>query len=301
MVIPSRYKKVKEMNFSGVYQIVNIANGDRYVGSSVNIARRWKQHQRELNAGTHHARALQSAWLDYGEGAFKIFVLERTEKEDLISREQSHMDIGFQYNTSPSARNSLGSVMSEETKEKCRIRGLHRMIHEPGFAERMRSMAKIPKTQEWKNRIGASLSGVKKSDDHVNNMAKSRAVISEPDLLEISSMRKSGMTIKDISEKTGRSWQQVQRICSGNRYRWAEGSISKRDSKRYNAYAKGRSHPSFNGSIYTFSHAAHGDIDCTPLDLVESFPDIRMSYVTRLIRGERKTTLGWKIKKWPAE
>jgi predicted GIY-YIG superfamily endonuclease len=38
----------------GVYEIAD-AFGRSYIGSSVNIYRRWEEHRRELVAGNHHA------------------------------------------------------------------------------------------------------------------------------------------------------------------------------------------------------------------------------------------------------
>ena len=37
----------------GIYAIVNTANGRRYIGSSADLARRWKVHRKDLERGTH--------------------------------------------------------------------------------------------------------------------------------------------------------------------------------------------------------------------------------------------------------
>ncbi len=60
---------------SGIYEIVNIENGHRYVGQSSNIERRWKQHYFHLNRKTSHCKKLQRAWDKYGEGAFSFSVI----------------------------------------------------------------------------------------------------------------------------------------------------------------------------------------------------------------------------------
>lgn len=39
----------------GVYLITNNINGKMYIGSSINIERRWKEHLRDLRNGNHHA------------------------------------------------------------------------------------------------------------------------------------------------------------------------------------------------------------------------------------------------------
>ena len=37
----------------GIYKIENKVNGKIYIGQSVNIENRWKQHMRELNKSSH--------------------------------------------------------------------------------------------------------------------------------------------------------------------------------------------------------------------------------------------------------
>jgi hypothetical protein len=72
---------------SGIYKITHVPSGDTYVGSAVNIHRRWNQHRYRLLQGTHHNRNLQSLWSRDGEGAFQFSELERCETSDLLDRE----------------------------------------------------------------------------------------------------------------------------------------------------------------------------------------------------------------------
>lgn len=58
-----------------VYTITNTVNGDFYVGSSVNVAARFRTHKRELRAQRHHCQRLQRAWLKYGESSFRFDVV----------------------------------------------------------------------------------------------------------------------------------------------------------------------------------------------------------------------------------
>lgn len=59
-----------------VYQIVNVINCKRYVGSSVNVDERWKVHLRCLRKGIHVSSKLQRAWNKYGEDNFFFIILE---------------------------------------------------------------------------------------------------------------------------------------------------------------------------------------------------------------------------------
>lgn len=55
---------------SGIYAIVNLANGKRYIGSAKSFARRWYMHRRELGLGKHHSRHLQRSWTRHGAEGF---------------------------------------------------------------------------------------------------------------------------------------------------------------------------------------------------------------------------------------
>lgn len=64
------------MEIRGVYSILHAESGRRYVGSSVNVRRRWTQHLRPLRKGRHPNVYLQAAWSRYGESAFSFEILE---------------------------------------------------------------------------------------------------------------------------------------------------------------------------------------------------------------------------------
>lgn len=104
---------------SGIYAIVNLENGKRYVGSAVNLARRWREHTRQLQRGVHPNRYLQSAWLKYGECSFEFSVVMECSPERLIEEEQGAMDrMAPEYNLSPTAGSTLGFRFSEESRAK---------------------------------------------------------------------------------------------------------------------------------------------------------------------------------------
>lgn len=75
----------------GIYLIEHIS-GNCYIGSSVDLSKRWSQHRRELRQGIHGNSHLQNAWAKYGEEAFVFSVLEHCEREMLLIREQEYLD-----------------------------------------------------------------------------------------------------------------------------------------------------------------------------------------------------------------
>lgn len=109
---------------TGIYRIVNLLDGKNYIGSAVNIDRRWKDHRNSLNSGKHHSQKLQRAWTKHGANNFGFFIVELVaEKGTLIAREQFWMDsfkvIGpLGYNVQPTAGSWLGLKHSAETKAK---------------------------------------------------------------------------------------------------------------------------------------------------------------------------------------
>lgn len=79
---------------AGIYAIVHIDSGRRYVGSAMDVRRRWWTHQNRLRRGRHDCHHLQRAWRKYGEAAFRIEVIELCLEEPtvLAAREQHWLD-----------------------------------------------------------------------------------------------------------------------------------------------------------------------------------------------------------------
>lgn len=106
---------------SGIYRIVNTNSGNLYVGSAVNLAKRWQHHKEDARNGTHYSKALQNAWDKHGEDAFSFEVIEYVENPDkLIEREQYWIDTleaySKGYNCSPTAGSPRGVKHSEEAR-----------------------------------------------------------------------------------------------------------------------------------------------------------------------------------------
>lgn len=124
----------------GVYVIANVHNGHRYVGSSVNIESRYREHAKALNNGTHHSRYLQHAWRKYGSTSFSFNVVEIVMfREHLRDREQWHIDNGdSSYNRSTNAHNSMAGLQhSDESKQKMRD-ATRRLFADPVFRSKWR-------------------------------------------------------------------------------------------------------------------------------------------------------------------
>lgn len=130
---------------SGIYEIVNLVNGKRYVGSAVNLWRRFQKHRSHLVRGTHHSRILQNAWNAHGADAFTFRALLVCGRDVLIAYEQAAIDALFPaYNVLPRAGSAIGRKMTAEHKAKI------------GAANRGR---KVIITAETRAKISAALKG----------------------------------------------------------------------------------------------------------------------------------------------
>jgi len=121
------------MTTSGIYKITNMINGKCYIGSAINIKKRWEQHRRQLNNGKHHSVYLQSSWAKHGEAAFKFETIEVVAKQHLLAFEQVYLDLFFSYersrgyNICVTAGSQLGMKRSDESKAKMSLAGVGRV------------------------------------------------------------------------------------------------------------------------------------------------------------------------------
>jgi len=107
------------LNSGGIYTITNTLNGKRYVGSAKCMKVRRSKHISSLSLGKHHAKHLQSAVKLYGIDVFEFAPLLLCDPGDLIFYEQRAIDaLKPEYNSSPTAGNTLGVKCSPERKKK---------------------------------------------------------------------------------------------------------------------------------------------------------------------------------------
>ena len=117
---------------SGIYKIINNITKDIYIGSSVNLSNRKSRHFRDLEKNIHHSIILQRAVNKYKIENFDFIILEYCDKNDLLIREQYYLDTLFPlYNILKNAGNSLGHIVTEETKIKHRKYALKNNVRPP--------------------------------------------------------------------------------------------------------------------------------------------------------------------------
>jgi group I intron endonuclease len=106
---------------SGIYKITNIINNKCYIGSAININKRWAVHRNSLLFNKHHSIYLQRVYNKYGITQLKYEVLLYCDKKDLLFYEQRAIDTYKpEYNLCKIAGSPAGRKASEETKAKMR-------------------------------------------------------------------------------------------------------------------------------------------------------------------------------------
>jgi len=112
----------KLKNQSGIYQVINLANGKIYIGSAKNFRIRFADHLRKLRGGNHPNRYLQNVF-NQNPNCLRFTIVELVKLDKLIAIEQKYLDVVFDnqtncYNMCPTAGSALGRKHSEETKQK---------------------------------------------------------------------------------------------------------------------------------------------------------------------------------------
>lgn len=76
---------------SGIYQIRNLINDKKYIGSTKNFSNRFSSHKRLLRKNCHTNQHLQNAWNKSGEDFFKFEILEFVNVDSLLLIEQQYL------------------------------------------------------------------------------------------------------------------------------------------------------------------------------------------------------------------
>ena len=162
-------------NKTGIYEILNTANGKRYIGQASHIRKRWEQHRWHLKRGLHHSPPLQRAWNKYGERSFKFRVILTCAVSMLDFYEQQLLDkVKPEYNLAPIAGSSRGVKHPPRTAEQ-RATNARAQLGKRHTLESRRHMSDVFKgrvySKEAVAKSAASRTGGKRSEDARRNMS----------------------------------------------------------------------------------------------------------------------------------
>lgn len=85
--------KKAQPRICGIYKITNTIDGKVYIGQSVNIYQRWKNHKsaaRDPHSPTHHL-PLYCALREYGEENFTFEIIEQCNEDELNDEERKYI------------------------------------------------------------------------------------------------------------------------------------------------------------------------------------------------------------------
>ncbi len=161
----------------GIYEILNIINGKRYIGQSVDVYKRYRSHVNKLNNNTHRNTYLQNSWNKYGKESFVFNIIEQCDVDDLDELEQFYI---LHYNTCnrkcgynlDSGGNS-NKRLSDETRRKISESHKKENLSDETRYKMSQAAKKRCATQEWIDFHYNIVSGHRVSDETKLKMSKS--------------------------------------------------------------------------------------------------------------------------------
>lgn len=185
---------------SGVYIFTNKLTGKRYVGSSVDLGRRFGTYlsQKYLSS---NLLPISKALLKYGYAEFRLEIIEYCEPKDVIQREQFYLDLlNPEYNILKVAGSLLGFQHSESTREKLAIFYTGRKISEQVRAKMSDAQKGRVHTLEARAKMRISKLGCKLSEEHKASISAAALgkTHDESTKLKISSTNGTAIIVHDI-------------------------------------------------------------------------------------------------------
>lgn len=151
------------MSGSGIYKIQSIGRPERcYIGSAVNIRKRWINHLSLLRRNAHHSIKLQNHYNKYGEDDLTFSIVELCLPDFLTAIEDKYFHPLPWFNIHPSARSARGVKRRPESIDKMRRAKTGKKMTEDQRLRMIASVTGIKRTEETKQRMSAWQKGKKK-------------------------------------------------------------------------------------------------------------------------------------------
>lgn len=184
----------------GIYQIKNVINGNAYIGQSVELNRRSRDHFQRLKNNNHENGHLQKAFKKYGKENFSFDILLYCESFEITRYEQKIVDIlkpeynickecvdspkGIKRTDESKHKMSLAAIgrkHTEETKRKISLANKGRKVSEEGRHNMTGARTGHAMSEETKQKISKSLTGRKRSEETKQKMslARNKRIISK--------------------------------------------------------------------------------------------------------------------------
>ena len=202
------------MQKCGLYKIINLNSGSFYLGSAVNIEKRWNRHKNNLKNNIHPNICLQNAWNKYGADSFIFTIFLICNREDLKKQEQIYLD--YFYDNQGKCYNISKLAGGGRTKEEM-IPEITRKLAESrtGKKQSLETKQKIAKAQlgDLNHRFGKHHS--KEHNDKMSLIFRGElSVRAKLTWKVIKEIRASGLSLKELASLYNISKTHVRRILS---------------------------------------------------------------------------------------
>lgn len=263
---------------SGIYMIRCTANGKIYIGSAINLLRRWRCHKSNLRSNTHYNEHLQRAWNKYGEQAFTMTVLEKCNCHILRDREQFYLDAwqpfdekGFNIARQVD-KPALGRPMLQATKEKLSALKKGKVF-----------------TPEHRAKLRAAKIGHKRSSESVEKSAAAirGRIVSPETRAKMSASIRASMT-DEVREKIGAT-HRGKKASTETR----EKQSRVRKGKKQSAETLSKRSKSMQKHIYTVTSPDGKVTTTTNLPQFAQDHNISVKRLYDVVNGRKRSYKGW--------
>lgn len=217
------------MKKSGIYKIQSTIEPEKfYIGSSVNLQNRKRQHYSMLKLNKHDATYLQNYYNKHGKESLIFHIIEECCQEKLIQREQYYIDtLNPVFNSRKNAESNFGHKFSEEVKQNMsnaqkewrKGKDLSIKLTKELCNEVLELKSKGLKNQEIALKLNISLPSVSKIIKPISNKLRK---LNEIRVKEIKKLISLNYSFKSISNKYGVSESVISNINAGRMWKNVE-------------------------------------------------------------------------------
>lgn len=210
------------MKKSGIYKIQSTIEPEKfYIGSSVNLQNRKRQHYSMLKLNKHDATYLQNYYNKHGKESLIFHIIEECCQEKLIQREQYYIDtLNPVFNSRKNAESNFGHKFSEEVKQNMsnaqkewrKGKDFSIKLTKELCDEVLKLKSKGLKNQEITSKLNISLPSVSKIIKPISNKLRK---LDEIKIKEIKKLISLNYSFKSIANKYGVSESVISNINAG--------------------------------------------------------------------------------------